>query len=196
MEDKELVNRIRNGDQQAFRVLIHNTERLVAEIVFKLITNPEDRRDIAQDVYLKAYKNISRFKFNSKLSTWIAQIAYNTSLNHLEKKKLIFPESEQRENDARQSTLEDLADQSADLNDNATLKSIFSSQRSALLKLAVHKLPAVYRTLITLFHYEELSYEEIAQITGLPDGTVKNYLFRARKSLKDEILLHYKKEDL
>lgn len=102
------------------------------------------------------------FKFKSKLSTWIAQIAYNTCLNHLEKKKPVFPENEQRENEARQSTLEDLADQSADLNNNETLKYIFSSQRSELLKLAVNKLPAVYQTLITLFHYEELVYEEIA----------------------------------
>jgi RNA polymerase sigma factor (sigma-70 family) len=196
LEDKELVDRIRNGNHHAFTVLIRNTERLVAQIVFKMIGNAEDRRDIAQDVYLKAYKNISRFQFKSKLSTWIAQIAYNTCLNHLEKKKLVFIENEQRENEAPQSTLEDLADHSADLNDNETLKHIFSSQRSELLKQAVNKLPAVYQTLITLFHYEELSYEEIAQITGLPDGTVKNYLFRARKSLKDEILLRYKKEDL
>lgn len=196
MEDKELAGLIRNGDHHAFTVLIHNTERLVAQIVFKMIVNSEDRRDIAQDVYLKVYKNIPRFKFKSKLSTWVAQIAYNTCLNYLEKKKLILPENNKPENEGDQSTLAYLADQSVDLNAIETLKNIFNSERSEVLRLAVKKLPAVYHTLITLFHYEELSYEEIAQITGLPDGTIKNYLFRARKLLKDEILLNYKKEDL
>jgi RNA polymerase sigma-70 factor (ECF subfamily) len=67
---------------------------------------------------------------------------------------------------------------------------------SKIIKTKIGKLPAIYKTLITLYHNEELSYEEIGTITGLPAGTVKSYLFRARRELKNDLLLHYKKEDL
>ena len=65
-----------------------------------------------------------------------------------------------------------------------------------MIQIALSQLSPIYQTLITLYHYEELSYEEIAQITQLPIGTVKNYLFRARKALKDNLLTHYTKDDL
>jgi RNA polymerase sigma-70 factor (ECF subfamily) len=80
-----------SGDKQAFGLIMTNTERLVAQIVFKMISHPEERKDIAQHIYLKVYKKLPGFKFQSKLSTWIAQISYNTCLDHLRKKKLILP---------------------------------------------------------------------------------------------------------
>ena len=67
---------------------------------------------------------------------------------------------------------------------------------SEIVKKKIEKLPPIYKTLISLYHNEELSYEEIGTITGLPAGTVKSYLFRARRELKNDLLLHYKKEDL
>jgi RNA polymerase sigma-70 factor (ECF subfamily) len=77
-----------------------------------------------------------------------------------------------------------------------TSDSILDRDRSALLTDAIDRLPPVYRTLITLFHREEMSYEEIIEITGMREGTIKNYLFRARKKLKEGLLLNYRKEDI
>ncbi len=88
LTDQQLVNIVLSGDTNAFGTIIKKTERLVAQIVFKMINNPEERKDIAQDIYLKAFKNLSGFKFEAKLSTWIARIAYNSCLNYLEKRKL------------------------------------------------------------------------------------------------------------
>ena len=88
LTDRQLVNIVLSGDTNAFGTIIKKTERLVTQIVFKMINTPDDRKDIAQDIYLKAFKNLSSFKFQAKLSTWIARIAYNTSLNYLEKRKL------------------------------------------------------------------------------------------------------------
>lgn len=90
--DKYLVQKVLGGDTAAFSTIIKNTERLVAQIVFKMISNREDREDIAQDIYLKTFKKLESFEFHSKLSTWIGQIAYNTCLNYLKKKKLTFLE--------------------------------------------------------------------------------------------------------
>ena len=78
----------------------------MAQITFRLLSNPEDRKDIAQDIYLKAYKNLSGFKFQSKLSTWIGQIAFNTCFNFLEKKKVILLDNKLQENENSNSALE------------------------------------------------------------------------------------------
>ena len=89
-QDQILIEKVLAGDAGAFGTVIKNTEGLVAQIVYKMISNREDRKDISQEVYLKAYKNLSSFRSDAKLSTWIARIAYNTCLNHLEKKKFLL----------------------------------------------------------------------------------------------------------
>lgn len=196
MDDKELVNRVLKGDNQAFATIIKNTEGLVAQIVFKLLNNSEDRKDIAQDIYLKAYKNLPGFKFQSKLSTWIGQIAFNTCFNFLEKKKVTLLDNKLQENENSNSALELAANKLIDLSNNEAENILFRSELTEILHSAIDYLTPLYKTLITLFHYEELSYEEISEITGLPMGTVKNYLFRARKGLKDNILIHHKQDEL
>ena len=195
MSDKHLVDTVLSGDTHAFGLIIKNTERLVAQIVFKMISNPEDRKDIAQDIYLKTYKKLPYFKFQSKLSTWIAQISYNTCLDYLRKKKLILP-GDYNEGNENEEGVPDRINNPWGVPGRATNDLILQKNLSAILKTEIGKLSPVYNTLITLYHHEELSYEEIGQITGLPAGTVKNYLFRARKKLKDNLLLNYKKEDL
>jgi DNA-directed RNA polymerase specialized sigma24 family protein len=90
LADQLLVDKVLHGDTSVFKAIMKNTEGLVAQIIFKMIPGVEDRKDIAQDIYLKTFQKLGSFKFQSKLSTWVAQIAYNTCINHLEKKKLIL----------------------------------------------------------------------------------------------------------
>ena len=154
------------------------TEGLVARIVYQLIPNEEDRKDVAQDVYLKVYRHLKSFKFQSKLSTWVGQIAYNTCFNRLQKKQpAIYNPPELQADDASD-------------------RKLLQKELNGLLAAGIGGLPPVYQTLIVLYHQEELSYLEIAAITGLPEGTVKSYLFRARKQLKESMLSNYKKEKL
>jgi RNA polymerase sigma-70 factor (ECF subfamily) len=192
LPDQLLVETVLHGDTGAFGQIIKNTEGLVAQIVFKMISNPEDRKDISQDIYLKAFHNLSGFKFQSKLSTWIGQIAYNTCLSWLEKKKFLLPGNLFEPNNQE----EFLEIQSMDIVANDTEITIQKKEISDMLRVATERLTPIYKTLITLYHQEELSYDEIAQITQLPQGTVKNYLFRARKALKEIILSTYKKEEI
>lgn len=160
-----------------------------------MVNDVQDRKDLAQDIYLKSFKNLSKFKFQSKLSTWIAQIAYNTCLNYLEKKKRTLRHNTYNEAIA-DNEFQTANSSRTGLTDNETETQIFQKQRTEILKAEMEKLPPIYKTLITLYHSEGLSYHEIMEITGLPDGTLKNYLFRARKILKDSILLKYKNEEL
>jgi RNA polymerase sigma factor (sigma-70 family) len=193
--DQQLVSRVLGGDRYAFGIIIKNTEGLVAQLIFKMIPVPADRKDIAQDVYLKVYKNLPGFKFQCKLSTWIAQITYNTCLHYLEKKKVVLIEA-QDDDDGQQQTLERLQQKDVGRYDNEVERLLSAKELSVILNAELDKLSPVYKTLLSLYHQEEMSYTEIGQITNLPEGTVKNYLFRARKALKQNLLTNYKREDL
>lgn len=184
-----MVRAVLNGDRNAFGLVIKKTEGLVAQMTFKMISSPGDRKDIAQDIYLKAFKNLSGFKFQSKLSTWIGQIAYNTCLHYLEKRKLVLMDNFGEDGELAKNHFN---------NDfkNATEDLLFKKELAAMLQIEIEQLKPLYKTLISLYHQEELSYAEIAEITSLPEGTVKNYIFRARKTLKENLSLKYKRNEL
>jgi RNA polymerase sigma-70 factor (ECF subfamily) len=195
LPDQLLVEKVLRGNTDAFGEIIKSTEGLVAQIIFKMINNSEDRKDIAQDIYLKAFHKLSDFKFQSKLSTWIAQISYNTCLNYLEKKKLVFPDNQHEEKEPDDGETVWTINRSMNTIDDIEA-STFRKELSEILRSGIEMLSPIYKTLITLYHQEELSYEEIGQITELPEGTVKNYLFRARKKMKENLLSAYKREEL
>lgn len=186
-EEKLLVQKILAGNQRAFGELIRNYQNLVGHLVFRMISNEYDREDICQDIFLKVYQNLTNFKFESKLSTWIARITYNTCLNFLEKKKVsLFDDMTPEE-----MSLDDLFG-SAPLPDNLTVQQDISQR----LQKEIRKLPLHYRTILTLYHLDEMNYREIGEITEMPEGTVKNYLFRARKILKERLNSQYQPEEL
>ena len=192
--DKHLVDRVLRGDTRAFGIIIKNTENLVAQIVFKFIPVAEDRKDLAQDIYMKAFHNLAGFKFQSKLSTWIAQIAYNSCLSWIEKKKLVLPGNLNEDEEIYKTTLVRVYNHSSV--ENNSENNLFQKELTVILRKEIEGLPAIYQTLITLFHHESMTYEELSQITGLPEGTVKSSLFRARKMLKENLLSKYLKETL
>jgi RNA polymerase sigma-70 factor (ECF subfamily) len=194
-DDHILVKRVLSGDTDAFSIVISNTEKLVAQIIFKMIPNDEDKKDIAQDVYLKAFNKLDSFKFHSKLSTWIGHIAYNTCINHLGKKKLVLLENYLNV-PVKNEELDTDGSRMTEVNYTEVDNFILKKELSKILQAEITSLSPIYNTLLTLYHYEELSYLEIAQITALPEGTIKNYLFRARKMLRENLLKNYKKEDL
>ena len=194
--DQYLVGKVLGGDTNAFATIIKNTEGLVTQIVFKMISRTEDRKDIAQDIYLKAFKSLPGFRHQSKLSTWIAQISYNTCLTYLEKKKLVLLDHRDDQTEPDDDSMELVGGKSIHVLFNQTENDIFQRELNEILKTEIERLSPLHKTMITLYHNEELSYEEIARITQLPEGTVKSYLFRARKSLKDNLLRKYKKEEL
>jgi RNA polymerase sigma-70 factor (ECF subfamily) len=194
--DQQLVKQVLGGNTASFGQLVRRTEDLVTQLVFKMVRHPADRPDVAQEVYLKVFKNLAGFKFQAKFSTWVGQIAYNTCLHYLEKKQLVLvdlaeptPDDASEEGRRPPPTLVAGPDYDPET-------ALFDQDLAGILNTAIEQLPPLYRTLISLYHQQELSYEEIAQITSLPDGTVKNYLFRARQQLKQRLLATYKRDDL
>ena len=194
--DQQLVAQVLGGNTAAFGQIVQRTEGLVTQLIFKMIRHPADRLDVAQDVYLKVFKNLPGFKFQAKLSTWVGQITYNTCLHYLEKKQLVLvdlsePAPDDSAEEGRWAPPPLVAGTDYDPE-----TALLSQDLTSILGTAIEQLPPLYRTLISLYHQQELSYEEIAQITSLPDGTVKNYLFRARKMLKQQLLASYQRDDL
>ncbi|MDR6804895.1 RNA polymerase sigma-70 factor (ECF subfamily) [Dyadobacter sp. BE34] len=186
--DRVLVERVLSGNTRAFGSIIRDTEGLVAQIVFKMIPDREERRDIAQDIYLKVFQKLDSFRFQSKLSTWIARIAYNTCINQLEKNKASPIGNEHPAPTNPEDEYPQEYPDAHDLEENLT-----DAELNGLLESEIEKLPALYKLLITLYHRQELSYAEIAQIVALPEGTIKSYLFRARKILRERIQMIYNK---
>jgi RNA polymerase sigma-70 factor (ECF subfamily) len=195
LTDRALVDRILKGDQRAFGIIVHRTERLVVQIVARMVSDVELRKDLAQDVYMKAYQRLSGFRHDAKLSTWIARIAFNCCVDELRKRKLFisWPAVHVGNDDLAGTAGWEPADMSIGAEaDHA----ILSRQRSDVLRRHLEELSPIYRTLVILYHQEELSYDEIVLVTGLPMGTVKNYLFRARKALRESIVKSYKTAEI
>jgi len=184
MDDRALVSAVTGGDLKAFKLLIKQHERLVAHMVSRLIDRDEDREELCQDVFLKVYEKIAEFNFQSKLSTWIGTIAYRQGINHLRKKKIELSDTEEDSFEARfiasENPEEELADNDMD---------------EWVMKM-VDQLPVQYKTVLTLYHVDGMSYPEIGSITGMPEGTVKNYLFRARNLLKEKVKNHLGREEI
>ncbi|QHW01349.1 sigma-70 family RNA polymerase sigma factor [Spirosoma endbachense] len=181
-DEQEVVLRIQRGDVRAFTVLVNQYERLVFHVVHRLTLDQADAQDICQDVFLKVYNRLNTFAFESKLSTWIARIAYLTAIDYLRK--------------YRKQTTTDLTDtlEQTYFTTETPEQALTQKDVSAYVNNLIAQLPAQYRTVLTLYHLDEFSYPEIEQITGLPEGTVKNYLFRARKLLKDKLDSYLKDE--
>ena len=154
----------------ASRVLIDQNKRLVIHTVARLIDNDQDREELCQDIFVKVFDKLAGFNFEARLSTWIVTIAYRMSINFLKKKKRGFYE-EDLEKVSFEAGRSDSKFEDKDFAD--------------FIHQLILQMPDTYRSVLTLFYLDGFSYPEIVEITGMPEGTIKNYLFRARKKLKE-----------
>ncbi len=177
MNDSELVQQVLNGNESAFSYLVAKHQRLVLHIVGRVVQQQEDVEDICQEVFIKVFRKIRKFRGDSRLSTWIATIAYNTSISHIRKSN--------RRNENSYDEQPELI--RLEMGSEFTNRVIEKTEAHKFLMAAIENLPVNYRTVLTLYHLEEFSYREIEEITGMPEGTVKSYLSRARKILKEAL---------
>jgi RNA polymerase sigma-70 factor (ECF subfamily) len=182
LDEKEIVSRIIRGDFRAFELLVKEHEKLVFFVINRLVSDIQDKEDICQEVFIKVHKSLPTFKFESKLATWIARIAYLTAINYTKKYK------------RQAGYLEGMDDFHFT---NETPEHLLDKKNMAeYVNLLIAQMPLPYRTALTLYHLNDFSCKEIEQITGTPEGTVKSNLFRARKLLKEKIEKDVKKEQL
>jgi RNA polymerase sigma factor (sigma-70 family) len=185
IDDRTLVGNVLSGDMQAFRLLIHRHERLVAHMVGRIVKSNEDIEELCQDIFMKVHDKLGEFNFQSKLSTWIATIAYRHAINHLRKGKMMFADLPDEESFSTRFIEEE----------NPESLVAETDLDSFVMKL-IDELPVQYKTILTLYHVQSMTYPEICEVTGMPEGTVKNYLFRARNLLKEKVKKYLGKEEL
>jgi len=177
--DHDIVNAVLERQPGAFERLISRHQGLVWNLVYRMVRHPEDARELCQDVFLRVHDCLHQYRYESSLATWIRQIAFSVAARHLQKKRL--PLVSASDEDGEGSLFDQIGDgfnlEAACL-DNEVMQQ---------LSQAIDRLPPLQRTLVTLFHLDEMPIAEIAQVTNLPEGTVKNYLFRARHRLRQQL---------
>ncbi len=171
-----LVERSRQGDMEAFRALVAETEAYVYNLAYRILGNAQEAEDMTQDVFVRVWRALPEFRADSKFTTWLYRIVVNTSLN---RRRQLRAELQTVDHDDALNGLAlpreaSGADPSAAAIDRETIAALWA---------AVERLSAKYRLVIALFYQEGLSYEEIAELLALPLGTVKSHLSRARRAL-------------
>lgn len=172
IDENILIESIKNGDTNAYAKLVDRYKDLVYTLAIRMLKNREEAEEIAQDTFIKVFKSLDKFKGDSKFSTWIYRVAYNTCLDAIKKNK-------KHQNDV---AIDEYTFNKLDTIDNA-LENIIKEERSVLIKNCINKLPEESSVILTLFYFEELSLEEISKVINIEANTVKVKLFRARKKL-------------
>lgn len=170
--DTYYIERIQAGDTASFAYLIDKYSRPIHSLIWRIVGSREDAEELAQDTFVKAFRNLPSFKGGSSFGTWLYRIAYNTAISHTRKKQYEFLAIED-------SALENIADEEAD---NLPGQSSAAEQLQRLEE-ALDQLPPEERALVLLFYQKEKTIEEIVSITGLTASNVKTKLFRTRKKL-------------
>ncbi len=171
-KEKEQIEEIRRGNTRAFTDLVERYKDLVFTLSLRLLGNREEAEEVSQDVFIKIYKALATFKGDSKLSTWIYRIAYNTALDRIKKNKRAQDHVEIDQ--VRKMGLADMDD---------ALDKMVQEEKRQLIHLSLAKLPAEDAGIITLFYFEEKNLLEMEKILKLSANTIKVKLFRARKKL-------------
>lgn len=180
--DTELVARAATGEGACFDRLVERYHRQIANFVFRMVGNYETALDLSQEVFIKVYGSLERYNPEFKFSTWIYKIASNTAIDHLRKQSVPVTSLYSVSGDDEEFELPIPA------KGPSPERALEHSERSAQIEEVISKLPPRYRELIVLRHVSELSYDEIAEVTGLPLGTVKNRIFRAREAMRKHLL--------
>lgn len=175
-EDRALVEAVLGGVPGAFERLVRQYQGLCWHIVLRMVRHPEDARELCQEAFLRVHRYLHQYRYDSALKSWIGQVAYSVAKRHLERKRI--PLAENADGDGL-SLIESIGD-GFDL-ESANQQ----AQVSAQLHAAIDALPPLQRTLLTLYHLEEVPIAEISRITGLAEGTIKSHLFRTRKQLRE-----------
>lgn len=181
-DDKKLIKKAQKGDANAFETLISRYQNVVYSVAYRYAPSAEDAADMAQEVFLKMFRNINTFKFKSKLSTWIYRVAVNTCIDLVKRNKddVNTYSIDNVYSDEDGLGYDEIADSSPGPDEIALRGEIKNAINSAISLLNID-----YRTVIILRDIQGLTYDEISEITDCSVGTVKSRISRARKNLRE-----------
>ncbi|TVQ91017.1 MAG: sigma-70 family RNA polymerase sigma factor [Deltaproteobacteria bacterium] len=179
-EDIQMVLAVREGDTTAYRGLVEKYQERIYHMVYGMLRNQEDARDITQDAFVKAYDNLQKFRLESSFYTWIYRIARNLTIDYLRKRKR-RPETEFDEQVATRDERGGIDESHVQEGPGRTLE---RKRLYARIMTAMQQLPEDQREVVLLRELEGLSYKEIAEAMEIPEGTVMSRLYYARKKLQ------------
>lgn len=171
LEDHDYIRQTRQGDMQAFGLLVQKHQNLVFTLAIRMLKNHEEAQEAAQDSFVKVYQCLSSFQGNSKFTTWLYRIVYNECLGRLRKTKRQFTLVEELSN----------TEEPADFMDGLEIMQL--EERADLVKKGIQLLNSSEAAVLTFFYLEDQSIKEISTITGSTESNVKVQLFRGRKNL-------------
>lgn len=176
-DDIKLVTASKDGDQDAFSLLVQRYQRRVFNLVLRMLKDYEEASETTQEAFLAAWQGMASFRGEARFSTWLYRIAYNCALKQLERRK--------RERTLQQALqAEQTLESTGDEQKNAHLAALESQE---LVQEQLSQLPAKYRIVLILRHLQDMTYEEMAEVLTMPIGTIKTHLFRARNLLKERL---------
>lgn len=189
--DQYYINQIIDGDTNAFSVLVDRYKNLVFSLALRMLKNREEAEEVSQDTFIKTYKSLHKFKGDSKFSTWIYKVTYNTCLDRIKKNKKYF-------NDV---AIDEFTEHQIKTIDNA-LDKMEQQEYNKTIQDCLTLLPNDDSFLLTLYYFEAHSLEEISKIVGITANHVKVKIFRSRKKLatilknrlEPEIIEYYERE--
>ncbi len=182
ISDDQLVARVQKGDKRAFDLLVLKHQFKVHAIVSKYVKDYDEVNDVVQETFIKAYRALETFRSESAFYTWLYRIAVNTSKNYLLARNRRPPSFDVDLGDAGNAELSSQL-QNLDSPDNILSR----NELETVIDLAIKGLPADLRNALILREFEDLSYEQIADIMDCPVGTVRSRIFRAREALEEKI---------
>jgi RNA polymerase sigma-70 factor, ECF subfamily len=180
--DRELVATAAQGLEGGFEELVRRYQRPISAYVYRMVGDYDCALDLTQEIFIKIYASLSHYRPEFKFSTWIYKIAHNAAIDHLRRNA----GRERSINSGTESEPQQLTIEGKGLNPEQQSE---REERRMEIESVVRLLPTAYRELIVLRHSQDLTYEEIVEVTGLPLGTVKNRLFRAREMMRQQFLL-------
>jgi RNA polymerase sigma factor (sigma-70 family) len=177
-DSSALVAAVLGNVPGAFERLVRDYQGLCWHIIQRMVRHPEDTRELCQETFLRVHRNLHQYRFDAPLKSWIGQVAYSVAKRHLERRRVPLAE-------AIDADGESLLDNIGDGFDLETATA--DDEVARCLHAAIETLPPLQRTLLTLYHLDEVPIAEIARITGLAEGTIKSHLFRGRKRLREAL---------
>lgn len=175
--DRALVEAVLANRPGAFEQLVRDYQGLCWHVIQRMVRHPEDTRELCQEAFLRVHRYLHQYRHDSPLKSWIGQVAYSVARRHLERKRIALADTVDDEDGL--SLLDNIGDGS-DLQQEH-----MQADDERELHAAIERLPPLQRTILTLYHLEELPIGEIATITGLAEGTIKSHLFRSRVKLRE-----------
>lgn len=179
--DCDLVASVIKGREDDFNELVRRYQRPIAAYVYRMVGDYDAALDLTQEVFIKVYSSLERYRPEFKFSTWIYKIAHNASVDFL-RRSASREQALTSEVDGEEREMTVMSRKLSPEQEYAV------EERRAEIERVVRQLPTVYRELIILRHQHDLSYDEIAEVMSLPLGTVKNRLFRAREMMRQQFL--------